>query len=135
MSYEMKVRFPGGLKVDVLDRDFVVRTDQPVREGGEGSAPSPFDLFLASLAACAGYYTLAFCKEREIPVADIGVSMTAMRGEKSKMIDDVRITLDLPASFPERYKTALVKAVDLCAVKKHILRPPRFEIVTRTKES
>lgn len=133
MPYEMKIAFPGGLKVDVLYRDFVIRTDQPAREGGEGSAPAPFDLFLASLAACAGYYTLAFCKEREIPVDDIGVTMTATKGEESKMIDDVRIVLDLPASFPERYQRALVRAVDLCAVKKHILRAPRFEIVTRNR--
>jgi len=129
----MKIRFPGGLKVDVLYRDMVIPTDQPVREGGEGTAPSPFDLFLASLAACAGYYTLAFCKEREIPLDDVGVSMTAARGEESKMIDEVKITLDIPASFPERYRPALVKAVDQCTVKKHILRAPRFEIVTRTK--
>ncbi len=133
MPYEMKIRFPGGLKVDVLYRDLVIKTDQPVREGGEGTAPSPFDLFLASMAACAGYYTLAFCKEREIPVDDIDVAMTATRGEESKMIDDIRITLDLPASFPERYKPALIRAVDLCAVKKHILRPPRFEIITQTR--
>jgi putative redox protein len=133
MPYEMKIRFPGGLKVDILHRDMVIKTDQPVHEGGDGTAPSPFDLFLASLAACAGYYTLAFCKEREIPVDDIDVTMTATKGAESKMIDDVRVTLDLPASFPERYRPALVKAVDLCAVKKHILRAPRFEIVTRTK--
>ncbi len=133
MPYEMKIRFPGGLKVDVLYRDLIIKTDQPVREGGEGTAPSPFDLFLASMAACAGFYTLAFCKERKIPLDDISVALTATRGEESKMIDEIKITLDLPASFPERYRPALVKAVDQCAVKKHILRAPRFEIVTRTK--
>jgi ribosomal protein S12 methylthiotransferase accessory factor len=133
MPYEMKIRFPGGFKVDVVHRDKVIKTDQPVHEGGEDTAPSPFDLFLASMAACAGYYTLAFCKEREIPVDDIDVAMTATRGEESKMIDEIKISLDIPASFPERYRPALVKAVDQCTVKKHILRAPRFEIVLRTK--
>jgi len=135
MPHEMKIRFPGGHKVDVLYRDMVIPTDQPVREGGEGSAPAPFDLFLASIAACAGYYVLAFCKERKIPLDGIAVAMTMMKGEESKMIDEIRIVLDLPASFPERYLRALVRAVDLCTVKKHILRAPRFEIVTRIKES
>lgn len=128
---ELKVVFGDGYKIDVDTKGFLVKTDQPVRDGGEGSAPSPFDYFLASLAACAGYYALAFCRERKIPVDGLGVTMTTERGEVSKMIDKITIAVDLPAGFPEKYKFAIVKAVDHCTVKAHILRAPQFEVVTR----
>jgi len=128
---ELNVKFGGGLKVDVEYKGFVVRTDQPVRDGGDGTALSPFDYFLVSLAACAGFYALAFCRERKISVQGLNVTMSAERGEASKMIDRVTIAVDLPADFPERYKFALIKAIDHCTVKAHIMRPPQFEIVTR----
>lgn len=128
---ELKVKFGGGLKVDVEYKGFVIKTDQPVREGGEGAAPSPFDLFLVSLAACAGFYVLAFCRERKISVEGLSVTMTTEKGEVSKMIDKITITVDLPADFPEKYKFALVKAIDHCSVKAHIMRAPQFEIITR----
>jgi len=128
---ELIVKFGDGLKVDVEYKGFVVKTDQPAREGGGGTAPSPFDYFLVSLAACAGFYALAFCRERKISVEGLAVTMTTERGEVSKMIDKVMISVDLPTDFPEKYRFALVKAIDHCTVKAHILRPPQFEIVTR----
>jgi ribosomal protein S12 methylthiotransferase accessory factor len=132
-AQELIVKFGDGLKVDVEYKGFVVKTDQPAREGGGGTAPSPFDYFLVSLTACAGFYALAFCRERKISVDGLAVTMSTERGEVSKMIDKVTISVDLPADFPEKYKFALVKAVDHCTVKAHILRPPQFEIVTRSK--
>lgn len=129
---ELIVKFGDGLKVDVEYKGFVVKTDQPAREGGGGTAPSPFDYFLVSLAACAGFYALAFCRERKISVEGLAVTMTTERGEVSKMIDKVTISVDLPADFPEKYRFALVKAIDHCTVKAHILRPPQFEIVTQS---
>jgi putative redox protein len=128
---ELIVKFGDGLEVDVEYKGFVVKTDQPAREGGGGTAPSPFDYFLVSLAACAGFYALAFCRERKISVDGLAVTMSTERGEVSKMIDKVTISVDLPADFPEKYRFALVKAVDHCTVKAHLLRPPQFEIVTR----
>jgi putative redox protein len=128
---ELKVIFGDNYRIDVDYKGFVVKTDQPVRDGGDGTALSPFDYFLVSLAACAGFYALAFCRERKIPVEGLGVTMSTERGEVSKMIDKVTITVDLPPHFPEKYKFALVKAVDHCTVKAHILRAPQFEIVTR----
>jgi putative redox protein len=128
---ELKVIFGDNYRIDVDYKGFVVKTDQPVRDGGDGTALSPFDYFLVSLAACAGFYALAFCRERKISVEGLGVTMSTERGEVSKMIDKVTITVDLPPHFPEKYKFALVKAVDHCTVKAHILRAPQFEIVTR----
>ena len=129
-THEIKVTFGGGLKVNAEYKGFVVPTDQPVREGGGGTALSPFDYFLVSLAACAGFYALEFCQVRKIPTDRLAVTMTAERGEVSKMIDKVTIHLGLPPGFPEKYRGPIVKAVDHCTVKAHILRPPQFAIVT-----
>lgn len=128
---EMKVVFGDKYRIDVDTKGFTVKTDQPVRDGGDGTAPSPFDLFLASLAACAGYYALAFCKERKIPTEGLAVTMTTERGEVSKMIDKIAFHVDLPPGFPEKYRFAIVKAIDHCTVKTHILRAPQFEVVVR----
>ena len=126
---DLKVVFGDNYRIDVEYKGFTVKTDQPVRDGGDGTAPSPFDYFLVSLAACAGYYALAFCKERKLASEGLSVTMATERGEASKMIDKVTIRLGLPAGFPEKYKFAIVKAVDHCTVKAHILRAPQFEIV------
>jgi ribosomal protein S12 methylthiotransferase accessory factor len=125
---EIKVTFPGGYRVDGEYKGFVIKTDQPVEDGGEGTAPAPFDLFLASLATCAGYYVLAFCKEREIPTNTAGVVMTMEKNPETRMIDKIAIEIRLPADFPEKYKKAIIRAVDHCSVKAHIMRPPAIEI-------
>jgi ribosomal protein S12 methylthiotransferase accessory factor len=130
----LKVIFGEGWRIDVDYKDFIIRTDQPVRDGGGGAFPSPFDYFLASIAACSGYYALEFCRARKIPTAGLAVTLTPERGDVSKMIEKVTIHVDLPQGFPGKYKTAIVKAVDHCTVKAHILRPPQFEIVTRLGE-
>jgi ribosomal protein S12 methylthiotransferase accessory factor len=130
MANDLKVTFPGGLKVDVEYKGFVIKTDQPVHEGGENTAPSPFDYFLVSIAACAGFYAVAFCRERNIPTAGLAVTMTAERGE-SKMVERVAITVDLPAGFPDKYRTAILRAIDHCTVKAHLERPPKFDLVAR----
>jgi len=125
---EIKVTFPGGLRVDAQYKGYIVKTDQPVHQGGEGTAASPFDLFLVSIAACAGFYALAFCKERGIPTEEAGVVMRMEKNPETKMIGKVRIEIDLPAGFPDRYKKAIIKAVDTCTVKAHLMKPPAIEI-------
>lgn len=130
-SREIKVTFPGGYKVDAEYKDFLIKTDQPVHDGGEGTAPAPFDLFMASLATCAGYYVLAFCKEREIPTENAGVVMRIEKNPETKMIGKIAIEIHLPAEFPEKYKNAIIRAVDHCTVKAHMMRPPAFEIVAK----
>ena len=127
---EIKVVYSGGLKIDAEYRGFLIKTDQPVGEGGEGSAPAPFDLFLASLATCAGYYALAFCYSRGIPTEGLAVSLVTQREQGQKLVGRMIIRLGLPAGFPEKYREAIVRAVDACTVKAHINHPPVFEIVT-----
>jgi ribosomal protein S12 methylthiotransferase accessory factor len=128
---EIPIHMGDGLKVSTEIKGHVIETDQPARDGGGGAAPAPFDLFLASLATCAGFYVLAFCRERQIPVEGIGLKMSTEKGEVSKRIDKITFTVDLPSTFPEKYKFALVKAIDHCTVKNHILVAPQFEIITR----
>jgi putative redox protein len=125
---EIKVTFPGGLRVDAEYKGFVVKTDQPVHQGGEGTASSPFDLFLISLATCAGFYAVAFCKERDIPTEKAGIIMRMEKNPETKLIGKITIEIQLPAEFPERYKRAIIKAVDTCTVKAHLLKPPAIEI-------
>ena len=131
---EIKVAFSGGLRIDAEYRGFLIKTDQPVADGGEGSAPAPFDLFLASLATCAGYYALTFCLSRSIPTEGLSVSLVTQREPGAKLIGRMIIRLGLPKGFPEKYRGAIAKAVDTCTVKAHINNPPVFEIVTLSGE-
>ncbi len=123
---DMEMTFPGGKAVDALFEGRRIRTDQPKSSGGEGSAPAPFDLFLASIGTCTAYYVLAFCRTRNIPLDDVRVGMDIEPDEERKRIGCVRVVIRLPASFPDKYRKAVVKAAKFCAVTKYILDP--FEI-------
>jgi putative redox protein len=126
----MDIRFPGGLRVDALHDGFRVRTDQPMASGGAGTAPSPFDLFLASIGTCAGFYALRFFQQRNLDTGGLTLALHTERAPEGKRIARIRIEIALPSSFPEKYRDALLRAVDQCAVKRHILEPPLFEIVS-----
>lgn len=127
MDKDIKVTFPGGLRVDAEYKGRVIQTDQPVYQGGEGTAPAPFDLFLASLATCAGFYVITFCQKRGISTESASVVMKTEKNPESKRIEKISIEIQLPPEFPEKYKSAVIKAVDACTVKLHILNPPQFE--------
>ncbi|MFB0566270.1 MAG: OsmC family protein [Candidatus Aminicenantaceae bacterium] len=128
---EIEVHFPGGLRVDAKYKDFIIKTDQPVYAGGEGSAPAPFDLFLASVATCSGLYVLSFCRNRGIPTENASLVMKTEKSLETKMVDKISIEIKLPSEFPEKYKNAVIKAVDGCTVKAHLKRPPAFDIETK----
>ena len=128
MDEEMKVIFPGGMRVDAKCKGFTIKTDQPVYQGGDGSYPAPFDLFLASIATCSGIYVLSFCQNRGIPLNDAALVMRTKRNKHTKMIDKIIIEIQLPLEFPDKYKKAVIKAVNTCSVKAHILKAPEFEI-------
>ncbi|MDP9191446.1 MAG: OsmC family protein [Acidobacteriota bacterium] len=122
------ISFPGGVAVDAAYKGHTIRTDQPVGAGGEDSAMSPFDLLFASIATCMGFYALRFCQQRDLPTEGLGLTLDPIRDEERKHVSVVRVSLQLPHGFPEKYRTAIERAVDQCAVKKHILEPPRFEL-------
>ena len=125
----MEISFPGGLAVIARYPGFTIATDQPVAAGGEGSAPAPFDLFLASLGTCAGLYALRFCRQRSIDTTGLSLTLDTEHESGVGRVSAVRLEIQLPAGFPEKYRDAIVRAVDQCAVKRHILEPPRFEVV------
>ena len=127
---DMKITFPGGKKVDAEYNGFVHKTDQPVDAGGANSAPSPFELFLASLGTCAGFYVLSFCQQRGIDMAGIELRQVLERDPQTHLIGRVDIEIVLPASFPEKYRAAVVQAAQLCTVKKHLENPPKFNLFT-----
>lgn len=128
MSSSMTVSFPGGKQVRAAFKEFTINTDQSVKRGGEASAPEPYDLFLASLATCAGVYVLGFCQKRDLPTDGISVVESWERDEKAKKVVKISISVQVPTTFPEKYLKALVRTVDQCAVKKTILDPPEFVV-------
>ncbi len=127
---DMKITFPGGKKVNAEYNGFTHRTDQPPASGGENSAPSPFELFLASLGTCAGYYVLSFCQQRGIDVAGIELRQSMERDPRTHMVGQVSIEIILSADFPEKYRAAVMQAAQLCTVKKHLENPPKFNLFT-----
>ncbi len=127
---EMTVSFPGGARVDAQFGPYTVQTDQPPHAGGEGSAPAPFALFLASIATCAGIYVLGFCRQRGLPTEGIRIVQRAEADPRTGMVAKLGLDIEVPPTFPERYYDALVRAASQCAVKKHIETPPAFEVRT-----
>jgi ribosomal protein S12 methylthiotransferase accessory factor len=128
MLKEIEVSFPGRKKIDAKVGDFVVHTDQSLANGGGETAPEPFQLFLASIATCAGIYALEFCRAREIPSEGMALTMSCEWDEKQQGIKKMHIDLKVPPGFPDRYKKAVTRVMDLCSVKKHIIHPPEFVI-------
>jgi len=130
MAMDMVISFPGGACVDAECGGMVIKTDQPPSEGGNSSAPTPFMLFLASMGTCAGIYVLSFCQQRGLPTEDIRIRQSVEMDPVTHMVSQVNLDIDLPAGFPEKYKTALIKSAQLCAVKRHLENPPKFKIET-----
>ena len=127
----MEVRFPGNKRVDAYHNGFTIQTDQHKDEGGEGSAPEPFTLFLASIGTCAGIYVLSFCQQRGISAENLALRLSFDWNEKTHHMDTIRIQIDLPTEFPPKYQKAVVKAAQMCTVKRHLENPPNFEVNTR----
>ena len=128
-TQEIEVSFPGGKRVDAKVGDFVVRTDQPVTLGGEGSAVAPFDLFLASLATCAGIYVLGFCQARGLSTDGLALRERVEIDDATKLPSRIVMTLVLPATFPEKYRVPILRAAEGCKVKKTIAAAPAIEVV------
>jgi putative redox protein len=128
----MSVTFPGGKRVDASYGGFTVRTDQRTEAGGEGSAPSPFDLFLASIATCAGFYVKGYCDTRALSTEGLELRMRVERNPETRMVAWLALDIRLPEGFPERYRDGVRRAADLCSVKKHLQHPPAFKIRVST---
>ncbi len=128
---DMKIYFPGGKKVYADYGEHTIQTDQPVRDGGENTAPAPFDLFLASMGTCAGIYVLGFCQQRDIPTEGLSLTQTLDYNRETKLIEQVNLDITLPKDFPDKYKSAILNVANLCTVKRHLLQPPSIKITTK----
>ena len=128
---EMVIDFPGGARVDAHFGPHTVNTDQPPMGGGEGSAPTPFAIFLSSIGTCAGIYVLGFCKKRGLSTEGIRIIQRVHNDPATRMISKVDLEIQVPPDFPEKYHESLIRSADLCAVKKHLENPPQFEVFTK----
>jgi putative redox protein len=127
---EMMIDFPGGDRVDAHFGPYTVMTDQPNANGEPGSAPAPFSLFLASIATCAGIYVLGFCRQRNLPMDGLKIIQRTHRNPMTGMVENIDLEIQTPADFPEKYIPSLIRSAELCAVKKHIEKPPVFKVFT-----
>lgn len=126
---EMDITFAGNKKVLSHYKGFTVASDQPVNEGGDGSAPEPYDLFLASLGTCAGVYVVYFCEKRKIPIDGLKMTVQSDKNKKTNLFESIRMTIQLPVGFPEKYRSAVVRAAEMCTVKRSFKHPPRIEVI------
>ena len=118
----MQITFGDGDRVDAVYKGKTIATDQ------EGPLPEPFELFLASIGTCTGYYVGKFCRSRDIPTDGIRLEMRRILYPDSKMIERIEIDVQLPENFPEKYRTAVVRAARQCTVTKHLDQPPVVEV-------
>ena len=131
MAVEIEVSFPGNVVVEAKIRGFVLSTDQPETSGGDNSGPAPFELFTSSIATCAGFFAVKFCRARNIDTTGMSLKMIYDWDKELKRYPKMVIDSTLPEGFPEKYRGAIMGAMDQCVVKKHILEPPEFEISVR----
>ena len=127
---EILIDFPGGSRVDAHLGKFTVSTDQPP----VASAPTPFDLFLSSIGTCAGIYVLGFCQQRGLSTDGIQIVQRVHTNPLTPMVDQIDLDILVPPTFPEKYRDSLIRAAELCKVKKHLEKPPKFEIRTKVAQ-
>ncbi|MFH0902807.1 MAG: OsmC family protein [Pseudomonadota bacterium] len=125
---QMRIAFPGGRRVSAEFGGFEVTTDQSVKDGGEAKAPTPFELFLSSLGTCAGFYVLAYCQARKIPVDGIELRQNDEWDKDGHRLSRVHLSIELPSSFPSQFRDGVRRAAEACAVKKTIVNPPEIVV-------
>lgn len=128
---EIRIDFPGGSRVDAHFGNFTVPTDQPPT----ATAPTPFELFLSSIATCAGIYVLGFCQQRGLPTEGIQIVQRTHVNPLNGMIEVIDLDILVPPTFPEKYHDSLIRSAELCKVKKHLEKPPRFNVTTSVTET
>ena len=125
---EITVNFLDNLRLEAKFDDFTITTDQPVRYKGDGTAPSPFDYFLASSALCAAYFVKLYCLSRDIPTDDIRVSQNNIIDPENRYNQTFQIRVELPSGISERDRLGIIRSADRCTVKKVVQQNPEFEI-------
>ncbi len=127
---EINVNFLENLRLEARFDDFTVVTDQPIRYKGDGSAPSPFDYFLASSALCAAYFVRVYCLARDIPTENIRLSQNNIVDPENRYNQIFKISVELPEDISEKDRQGILRSIDRCTVKKVVQTGPTFEIET-----
>lgn len=125
---EIKVNFLDKLRLEAKFDDFTVIADQPIRYKGDGSAPGPFDYFLASSALCAGYFVKLYCDTRNIPTENIRLSQNNIVDPENRYQQIFKIQVELPADISEKDRRGILRSIDRCTVKKVVQTGPEFVI-------
>ncbi|MGL6029235.1 MAG: OsmC family protein, partial [Legionella sp.] len=129
---EIKVNFLDNLRLEAKFDDFTVTSDQPIRYKGDGSAPSPFDYFLASSALCAAYFIKVYCKARDISTEHIRLSQNNIVDPEDRYNQIFQIQVELPDDISEKDREGILRSIDRCTVKKVVQTGPEFKIETVT---
>ena len=127
---EIKVNFLDNLKLEAKFDDFTVTADQPIRYKGDGSAPSPFDYFLASSALCAAYFIKVYCKARDISTENIKLSQNNIVDPEDRYNQIFQIQVELPDDISDKDRQGILRSIDRCTVKKVVQTGPEFKIET-----
>ena len=125
---EIKVNFLDKLRLEAKFDDFTVIADQPIRYKGDGSAPGPFDYFLASSALCAAYFVKLYCVTRDIPTENIRLSQNNIVDPENRYQQIFKIQVELPADISEKDRLGILRSIDRCTVKKVVQAGPEFVI-------
>jgi len=125
---EIKVNFLDKLRLEAKFDDFTVIADQPIRYKGDGSAPGPFDYFLASSALCAAYFVKLYCDTRGIPTENIRLSQNNMVDPENRYQQIFKIQVELPADISAKDRQGILRSIDRCTVKKVVQAGPEFVI-------
>lgn len=129
----IEITFDGGKVVTAHSGDHIIRTDQPLDNGGGNTAPAPFELYLASIGTCAGIYVKSFCDNRKIPAENIRIQEVIEYSRETHLPTSIKLDIKLPPDFPEKYKDSLINVANLCLVKKSIASPPEFLVTASYK--
>jgi ribosomal protein S12 methylthiotransferase accessory factor len=127
----IEVSFPGGKQVAAQVGNHLITTDQPEAMGGTDAAPAPYDLFLASLATCAGIYVLGFLQARELSAEGLRITQHVEFDPITHLASRVRLEVHVPAHIPSKYRSAILRAAEGCKVKKTMAHPPELEVLGR----
>ncbi|TNE50167.1 MAG: OsmC domain/YcaO domain-containing protein [Deltaproteobacteria bacterium] len=125
---QVKVRFLDNLRLEASFDDYVITSDQPIRYKGDGSAPSPFDYFLASSALCAGYFVKVYCRARDIPTEDISIIQDNIVDPDNRYKQTLVIRAELPESISEKNRNGIIQSMERCSVKRVVQNAPGFAI-------
>ncbi|MCL5736500.1 MAG: OsmC family protein [Actinobacteria bacterium] len=122
------VRFPDNTRIQAQSKDLTVEVGLPPDRGGDPDALGPFDILLCSLATCTGFHVLTFLDDHGLSLEGAGVSIDAVRSEKTHLLESVTVKIKVPEAFPEKYRGAIARSAGACLIKAQLGQKPEFAV-------